>query len=299
MTSVVMKLTNAGLAHPPGFLPHNMAYETIMGSHAYGVADNETSDFDVYGFCIPPLEVIFPHLRGEILDFGTQKKRFRNYQEQHMLHGGREYDLSVYSIVAYFDLVMGANPNMVDSLFTPLNCVLHITQVGQMVRDARHMFLSKKVFHTFRGYAYQQMAGMTDRKKATGKRKALIEEFGFDVKFAYHTVRLLEEAEQILAEGDLDLQRSKDILKGIRRGMLTEQDIRDYFTRKEAHLTRLYEESKLPYGPDEDAIKGLLLNCLEQHYGSLSHVVHVTERDRATLEEIYRLAGSALYGQKE
>ena len=33
-------------------------------------------------------------------------------------------------------------------------------------------------------------------KEPEGKRRAIIEEFGFDVKFAYHVVRLLNEVEQ-------------------------------------------------------------------------------------------------------
>jgi len=42
--------------HPgcaPNFLETNLHYETIMGSHAYGV-NNKFSDEDVYGVCIPP-----------------------------------------------------------------------------------------------------------------------------------------------------------------------------------------------------------------------------------------------------
>jgi hypothetical protein len=38
------------------------------------------------------------------------------------------------------------------------------------------------------------------------------------VKFAYHVIRLLGEAEQILLEGDIDLRRNSAQLKAIRRG---------------------------------------------------------------------------------
>jgi hypothetical protein len=41
-------------------------------------------------------------------------------------------------------------------------------------------------------------------------------------KFAYHTVRLLNEAERLLLQGDLDLQRNREQLESIRRGEWTE-----------------------------------------------------------------------------
>ena len=48
-------------------LPHHVRdgiqYEIVMGSIAYGVS-NDNSDMDVYGFSIPPKEVIFPSLRS-------------------------------------------------------------------------------------------------------------------------------------------------------------------------------------------------------------------------------------------
>jgi hypothetical protein len=46
---------------------------------------------------------------------------------------------------------------MVDSLFVPINCIVHSTSVGQMVRDNRRNFLSKKAWKRFRGYAHQQL----------------------------------------------------------------------------------------------------------------------------------------------
>jgi predicted nucleotidyltransferase len=288
--STIHRLAERGIAKPPKFLPSNVHYETIMGSFAYGVSA-DTSDMDVYGFCILPKEELFPHLRGEILGFGTQKQRFSQYQEHHLqdpdaMGGkGREYDVTIYNIVDYFQLVMKNNPNMIDSLFTHDTCVLHITRIGQMVREKRKLFLHKGCWHTFKGYAYQQMTKMSGHQR-TGKRKAMVEEFGYDVKFAYHVVRLLNEVEQIMSEGDLDLMRNREQLKSIRKGEWTEQQIRDYFARKESDLETLYQNSKLPYSPDEETIKALLLNCLEEHYGSLEKCIVNPDAAVTALREV-------------
>jgi hypothetical protein len=97
----------------------------------------------------------------------------------------------------------------------------------------------------------------------------MVEAHGYDLKFASHVVRLLNEVEQILAEGDLDLERNREQLKAIRRGEWTQAQVERYFESKERELEAAYTASRLPATPDLDAIQSLLLSCLEQHYGSL------------------------------
>src|SRR5688500_4528079 len=60
------KVLNSGARmSPPDWLPDNLLYETLMGSEAYGVS-SDASDRDVYGICMPPKHMLFPHLAGEI-----------------------------------------------------------------------------------------------------------------------------------------------------------------------------------------------------------------------------------------
>lgn len=265
------------LITPPKWLLTNTQYMTYMGSIAYGVS-TDASDMDIYGVTIPPKEDIFPHLKGEIIGFGRQTKRFNNWQEHHVKHPEKdvEYDFNIDGIVGYFQKCMDCSPNAIDSLFTPDNMVIHITRVGQMIRENRKLFLCKKAWHTFKGYAHSQLHAMSSKSpKAGSKRQKLREQFGFDVKFAYHVYRNLSQVEQILTEGDLDLQEPgrREIMKEIRRGEWNEQQIRNWFSENEKRLEQLYIESKLPHTPREDEIKVLLLQCLEEHYGSLDKVV--------------------------
>jgi predicted nucleotidyltransferase len=299
---LVNQLVQQKLIRPPAWLPDNVCYLTIMGSIAYGVADtnDETSqsDFDVYGFCIPPKEVVFPHTAGAIWGFGKYKEgmpksHFGQYQDHHVhdpsARGGkgRTYDLTIYSIVKYVQLCMECNPNMIDSLFTPETCVLHITQVGQLIRDNRKKFLHQGICDRFKGYAYAQIHKMQTKEPEPGSKRALLrEQFGMDVKFAYHTVRLLNEAEQLLLEGDLDIQRNREMLKSIRRGEWTMEQLLDYFEKKRIDLETARTRSSLPAGPDEAALRDLLLRCLEAHYGSLEGCVVVPGRAEELLRQI-------------
>ncbi len=288
--STLQRLTDRGLVKPPRWLPGNVQYETIMGSVAYGVS-SDTSDVDVYGWAIPHKDDLFPHLRGEVPGFGTPKPRFEQFQEHHihdhdaLAGNGRTYDLTIYGIIKFFNLAMENNPNVIDSLFTPVNCVLHSTRVGNLVRENRRLFLHKGAWPKFKGYAYTQLHKLSI-KTPQGKRAELVEKHGYDVKFAYHVVRLLTEVEMILMEEDIDLQRNNDQLKAIRRGEWSEERLRQWCADKESHLERVYAESKLRAAPDEPKIRALLLNCLEDHYGSLEGCVVNPDRAVEALRNI-------------
>lgn len=266
---ITKDLTEKGIAHPPRWMVPQVQYETYMGSVAYGVS-NSGSDIDVYGFCIPPKAIIFPHIHGYINGFGTPAPVFDQYQEHGMVEVGSQklHDITIYSIVKYLHLCMDNNPNIIDSLFTPERCVIHSTLVGTKVRDNRKIFLHKGCWPKFRGYALSQMHKIRT-KNPEGKRVEIVKQFGYDIKFAYHTVRLLNECEQILMEGNLDLERSKEQLKSIRRGEWKIEDVELYFESKCKNLEELYHKSDLPAVPDENKIKSLLIECLEMHYKSI------------------------------
>jgi predicted nucleotidyltransferase len=337
------KLKKKELIHPPQWLPNNCVYLVQMGSVAYGVS-NDNSDIDVYGYCIPPKDMVFPHLAGEILGFGRKKKRFEQWQEHHIedKESRKEYDFSVYGIVKYFSLVMENNPNMIDSLFVPQRCIIHNTMIGEMVRERRKIFLHKGCFHKFKGYAFSQASKMKSKghkfmeeltalesklgipKSTTleqaqqkrnqddydlclpsiekyialyekmvqaGKRSERCKIYGYDVKFAYHIIRLVSECEQILTEGDLVLDEygRREQMKAIRNGEWSLEQVEEFFQMKEKHLEELYHKSDLPHKPDEEAIKALLMDCLEHHYGSLSACVVREDKAVSALREISKI----------
>jgi hypothetical protein len=134
--------------------------------------------------------------------------------------------------------------------------------------------LHKGAWIKFKGYAYSQLAQIREKTSAQNpKRAASIAKHGYDLKYAVHLVRLLAEVEQILIEGDLDIERNREQLKAVRRGEWTLTQVEDYFTFKERSLEDAYIKSTLPTGPDEERVKTILLECLEMHYGNLDSAV--------------------------
>ena len=118
------------------------------------------------------------------------------------------------------------------------------------------------------------------------KRADLTKRFQYDTKFAYHVVRLVNECEQIMTEHDLDLERNREQLKAVRRGEWTLEYLHEWFSEKEKSLESLYAASTLRHSPDEPAVKQLLVDCLEHHYGSLADAVKIDPNMEILVREL-------------
>lgn len=331
MSSTFEMLIGKGLIPDyPSHMKNNVQYEVMMGSTAYGVSDN-MSDIDIYGFSMPPKTILFPYHYGYLYGFGNSPEAFNQFQKHHIMDTGTgsEYDMSIYNIVKFFHLCMENNPNMVDALFVPTRCVLHSTAIGNHVRDNRHMFLSKRVWHKFKGYAFSQlnkmrnkhalefvnmcrkydlgmyadlktllhgipkddpdydnvigkMCSLVGKIEQDGKRSKRLDtiwKHGYDTKFGYHVVRLLDECEQILESGDLDLTRAREQMKAVRRGDWSIDKITDFFDVRMKSLEEIYgQTTAVPYEPPVEHIKTLLMECIEMHYGSIDKFVKSDDR---------------------
>lgn len=258
-TSNTSYALNKGLIEAPKWLSESVIYETKTGSHSYGV-NTPSSDLDLVGICIPPKEIIFPHLKGEILGFGKQKTRFRHLDNKEFLKDGEKHDLNVFSIVSYFRECMDCQPNWLEALYTPEECVTFETPISRKIRDNRDLFLSKVAFYRFTGFAKSQLNKMSKKDREPERL----------FKYGYHAVRMALEGEQIMKEGTLTLDANISLLNAVKQGEWSFEEIEDFCAEKEIELKDLYDNSDfLPYSADEDKIKTLMLECLEDYYGDL------------------------------
>lgn len=241
-SSVTKTLHSAGLIKPQAFVVGGVQYETIMGSEAYGVA-TDVSDKDIYGFCIPPKDYVFPHLDRKIIGFSTNIKTFEQFHQHHIKYNATQYDLTIFGIVKYFKLLMENNPNVLDSIFTREQCCVFKTKIADIIRDNRKIFLSKKLWHSFKGYAFRQLHMLIIKNPdKDSKRYWMYEKYGYDVKFAYHVIRLVNEAEQLLKTGDMDLMKDNEVLKSVRNGEWKLEEIREWFYDREKRFQEYYDK---------------------------------------------------------
>jgi len=172
--SVVKMLHDAGKLELNNTFLLDTVYEGITGSIAYG-CNNDMSDQDIYGICMLPLDMAFPHRKGFIKGFGPAPEYFETLNQHHIQHKDKEYDISILSIVKFFDLAAQNNPNIVDVLFLPQRCVLHESSIGKHIRANRRMFLHKGAMQKFLGYAHSQFKKMENKTpsrktKRTGRK---------------------------------------------------------------------------------------------------------------------------------
>lgn len=212
-------------------------------------------DKDLLGVCVAPSSVYYGLDRFE--------------QHEVML---REYDSVVYEYRKYVRLLCQANPNVLSLLWLEPNHYVHITQwAGQRLLDHRDLFSTRRIYHAFTGYAYSQLKRMTHHQPYQGymgaKRKALVDQFGYDTKNAAHLIRLLRMGIEFLREGRLFVLRPDAAqLMEIKLGHWTLEQVKHeadhLFKRAEA----AYDACQLPSEPDYERVNTFLVETLSEYF---------------------------------
>lgn len=257
--NIVQQLKNENKLLIPDHLLNNIQYLVYVGSHAYGV-NTETSDYDIHGFTIPNQEDIYPYMHKNIIyGFDDPPDVFHQFTKHHI---DDKYDVTIYSIVKFFYLLLKNNPMTIESLFVKEDKIIQMTEIGKFVRENRSSFLNRGFIYSFAGFAYSQLYKM-GTKNPIGKRKENLIN-GVDYKFAYHAVRLLLEMEQLTTTGTMDLEKDKLFLMDIRTGKYSREWIMQYAKQKLDTLNN-NKNSVLRDKPNKDNIRALLNQCLYLH----------------------------------
>jgi len=140
----------------PKWVSKNIHLVVTMGSDAYG-ACTDFSDVDIHTMVIPPKGYIFPHIMGLVPGFDKDYPKFEQFQNHHIDHRDKEYDVVGFSIIKLFELLMAGNPDKIDFMFVPSRCVRFSTSLGQHVRENRKLFLSKSCWKRYKGYAFSEL----------------------------------------------------------------------------------------------------------------------------------------------
>ena len=120
------------------------------------------------------------------------------------------YDIVSYEYIKFIKLLLNSNPNVMSLLWIKDDHYLKRHKYGQLLIDNRNLFVSKKAYKSFTGYAWGQLEKM-QKSSCAGymgkKRKELVEKFGYDAKMASHCIRLLKMGVEFLTTGELNVFR--------------------------------------------------------------------------------------------
>lgn len=239
----------------------NTIYKIRAGSSLYGTITPE-SDRDYVGIFIPDKDYVMGVFRCDRVIL-NEKVSAGN------CNTSDDTDCTLYSLPKFFKLARDNNPNIVEIFFANHTATLFCNEFGQMIKDNYRLFISKKAYHTFKGYAYSQRMKMVSNagKGRDVTRKALVDKFGFDCKFGSHLIRLLLECLELLVEGRIALPLSQNNL--VRDIKIGKYDL--YFvTKKSEELEHLidqaYATSSLQYAADDKAINDLQITMLDKFW---------------------------------
>ncbi len=123
-----------------------LIFEGVWGSHAYGTSTPE-SDEDSIGVYVLDCSAY--------LSLSPVPEQLSDVKHDH----------NFYSLKNYLKLAANANPNILDSLFLPNDCVIKSTAYWTYLQEHRESFISQQACQTYCEYALAQI------KKAKGCNK--------------------------------------------------------------------------------------------------------------------------------
>jgi predicted nucleotidyltransferase len=225
----------------------------LVGSHGYGL-NRPDSDFDYRGVFIAPKRFYlgFDSII-EQKDTGWDEPGIFPFLDNNQ-------DTVIYELRKILQLLAGANPNILELLW--LQNYLVLTPVGEHLIKHKKMFLSKKVKHTYSGYAFAQIKKMETHRKwllNPPQKKPIPADYGIEdevpltkdelnafLEYLYILIRgkieFLEEAEQLykLLTADIDF-------KGILKQYTLSDDALEYtqnLTNSRKDFIRLLQKSQ-------------------------------------------------------
>ena len=123
-----------------------LLFKTLVGSRAYHL-HNEQSDFDHKG--------IFIHPKNQYLKLREPAKQISDELTDNVY----------YSLTRFVELTAQGNPNIIELLFMPDDCIKAQSPILQKLFDQRSLFITKNCFDSHFQYASSQI------KKARGRNK--------------------------------------------------------------------------------------------------------------------------------
>ena len=109
----------------------------LSGSYSHGT-NTKSSDIDIRGVMLEEMD--------ELIGINS----FDQFTDKNT-------DTVIYSFKRFIELAVKCNPNIIEMLFCEESHYLYVSELGQLLLDNKHLFLTKKAIPTFKGFARSQM----------------------------------------------------------------------------------------------------------------------------------------------
>lgn len=226
-------LKESGFVLERDSLYDHVIFQCIIGSQAYGLADDD-SDVDRRGFFLPP---------------ANQHWSLSGVPEQLECHETQE---AYWEIQKFLVLALKANPNVLEALYSPL--VEKATHLAEELIAMREIFLSRLIYQTFNGYVMSQFKKMQADIRNQGKVKW---------KHVMHLIRLLISGTEALKKGVVPVAVTdhRDELLKIKRGEVPWEETEKWRLSLHKEFEDAFENTSLPERPDYEKANAFLIKA--------------------------------------
>lgn len=228
-----------------------------VGSTVHGIGVAGTDDRDELGVCLEPLEYVIG------------LRHFEQFVQRSKPQGVRsepgDLDLTVYSLRKFCSLALKGNPSILLLFNVPDEKCIVLEGLGRKLRELSWAFTSKKAGAAFLGYMQQQRQRLQgERGQMNVKRPELVEQYGYDTKYAGHIIRLGYQGIDYMRTGSFPIPmppEQREMILAVRQGEITENAVLTLAGELEAELKDAIDTTPHPDQPRYDVVNDFLITA--------------------------------------
>ncbi len=215
-------------------------FRTEVGSTAWGTGIKGTEDHDEIAVIWVPVR----HLAGLMPHPETIRYRPGRSEGERSQPG--DFDLVVYTARKYASLLVKGNPSILAALFGPS---VQDSALAKTLKGLAWTFASQSCLKAYIGYQtaqFERFRGVRGGRHTN--RPELIEQYGYDTKYAMHMIRLGWQGIEFLTTGTIQAPiepKQRQELLDIRTGKYTFEEIHELGRQVQSDL-RAIDPNGLP-----------------------------------------------------
>lgn len=244
--------------------PHPVILRCTVGSSVHGLSIDGTDDRDEMGVCVESMDAAM----GIKAPF--EQYIFRSAAQREGKHDAPsapgDLDLTIYSLRKWCRLALDGNPTVLVLLFSkPLGVSEYgLNAWGWELQKMAQGFASRRAGARFLGYLQAQRQRLLgERGQKNVNRQKLVDQYGYDTKYAGHMLRLGYQGVEFMETGRLTLPMPEVYRSRVMDVRLGRVDINDVLTEVgevELRLKGLLTTSPLPESPDTNRVEQWMLD---------------------------------------
>ncbi len=237
---------------PP--LPDTTILMVEVGSTAHGTGIDGGEDHDQLAVVVEtPAQLLGLDERG----FRTVMQRT---QPEGVRSGPGDIDRTLHSLRRFVRMAAAGNPSILMAMWAPVE---YSTPLGIELQELGEAFIGRHVVPRYRGYMQSQarrllgLSGGGHGKRGGGGREELINEYGYDTKYAMHCARLGFQCIELLETGKLELPiqgEPAEWLRAVRYGQVGFNEWWERSLELDAALAALGDDDSIRPTAQQDRI---------------------------------------------